>query len=253
MFNIEHYLDSLPEDIEEIYVSHRHITKLDVSRFKNLQKLHCSDSRISYLHLNANLRALYCYNNHLACLHLNENLETLYCENNHLTSLHLNKNLQLLNCSGNELTSLHLNEKLETLSCSGNDLTSLHLNEKLKTLNCSHNQLTCLHLNKKVEILNCSFNQLNYLYLNEQLERIAYHNNPIYEIINGYDANIVKQRMRILNQFRYFYYCLKFKKQLRDWLWVKIREPKIIIKYSHAYLLEHLHEDTDLDELLDNW
>jgi hypothetical protein len=36
-------------------------------------------------------------------------------------------------------------------------------------------------------------------------------------------------------------------------LWVKIREPKIREKYSHDYLVEHLHEETDLDELLENW
>jgi hypothetical protein len=59
--------------------------------------------------------------------------------------------------------------------------------------------------------------------------------------------------MRVLNQFRYLYYCLKFKKRFRDLLWVKIREPKIRIKYSPKYLLENLHEDIDLDELLKNW
>ena len=86
------------------------------------------------------------------------------------------------------------------------------------------------------------------LHLNETVEKIVYHNNPIYERIG--DTNI-KQRLQTWNNFRYFYYCLKFKKRFRDWLWVKIREPKIRIKYSHAHLLEHLR-DTDLEEL-DNW
>jgi len=89
--------------------------------------------------------------------------------------------------------------------------------------------------------------------LNEKLETIGYNKNPIYEIINSDVIEIIKQQMRVLNQFRYLYYCLKFKKQFRDWLWVKIREPKIRLKYSHAYLVEHLHENTDLDELLSNW
>ena len=39
MFNIEIYLDSLPEDIEEIDVSRKGIQNLDVTRFKNLKKL----------------------------------------------------------------------------------------------------------------------------------------------------------------------------------------------------------------------
>jgi len=36
-------------------------------------------------------------------------------------------------------------------------------------------------------------------------------------------------------------------------LWVRIREPKIREKYSHDNLVKNLHEDTDLDELLENW
>jgi hypothetical protein len=45
---------------------------------------------------------------------------------------------------------------------------------------------------------------------------------------------------------------LKFKKQFRDWLWVKIREPRIREKYSYKYL-ENLHEESDLDEFLAAW
>jgi hypothetical protein len=65
--------------------------------------------------------------------------------------------------------------------------------------------------------------------------------------------NTIKRKIQVINQFRYLYYSLKFKKRLRDLLWVKIREPKIREKYSHDYLVEHLHEDTDLDDLLQNW
>ena len=53
-------LDSLPEDIEEIDVSHQDITYLDVSRFKNLKKLNCSYNRLTSLRLNENLQTLYC-------------------------------------------------------------------------------------------------------------------------------------------------------------------------------------------------
>ena len=195
MFNIETYLDSLPNDIKEIDVSNKGIKSLDVTKFKNLKTLNCN-------------------NNQLTSLHLNEKLQTLYCNNNQLSSLHLNENLKTLNCDNNQLTSLHL-ENLETLICSKNQLISLHLNEKLQIL--------------------------------------VYNNNPIYDIINSDVIEIIKQKLRVLNQFKYLYYSLKFKKRLRDLLWVKIREPKIRIKYSHDYLVEHLHEDTDLDELLENW
>ena len=106
MFNIETYLDSLPYDIKEIDVSNRGITVLDVSTFKNLNKLHCHCNQSTSLHLNENLEELYCYKNQLTSLQLNENLERLYCSDNQLTSLHLNENLKTLYWYHNQLTSL---------------------------------------------------------------------------------------------------------------------------------------------------
>ena len=141
----------------------------------------------------------------------------------------------------------------QTLWCSHNQLTSLHLNEKLQTLFCSHNQLSSLHLNDNLEKIFCYNNQLTSLHLNEKLQTIIYNDNPIYKIINSAVIDTITRKLRVLNQFRYLYYSLKFKKRLRDLLWVKIREPKIRKKYSHDYLLANLHEDTDLDELLNNW
>lgn len=184
--------------------------------------------------LNETLQELYCYYNQLTFLpQLNEKLKFLCCDDNQLTSLPPLKNTQILNCCNNHLTSLQLNEKLVYLVCCSNQLTSLHLNENLITLHCTNNQLTSLHLNEKLKTLYCT-------------------NNPIYEIINIRNKCIIKQ-LKILNRFCYLYYCLKFKKQFRDWLWVKIREPKIREKYSHNYLIKNLHKNTDLDELLDNW
>jgi hypothetical protein len=174
--------DSFPEDTEEICVSNKGLTSLDVTRFKNLK--------------------------------------ILYCENNKLTSLQLNENLQELHCCHNKLTCLHLNKNLEYLSCYNNKLTCLHLNENLHTLYCISNPIS--------EIL--------YDHMSKILDHIG----------------IIK-KLRVLNQFRDLYYCLKFKKRFRDLLWVKIREPKIREKYSHDYLVKNLHEETDLDELLENW
>jgi len=228
-------INSLPDDITKLDVSNRGLTSLDVRRFKNL-------------------RILYCFHNHLTSLHLNENLEELYCYNNRLTSLYLNENLQRLHCFQNYLTCLQLNENLQILCCNDNCLSSLHLNEKLIELYCCDNQLSSLHLNENLDTLYCYRNQLTSLHLNENLKIIHYYYNPIYEIIGDInDIDKIKQKMQILNNFRYLYYCLKFKKRFRDLLWVKIREHKIREKYSHSYLLENLHEDTDLDDLLNNW
>ena len=246
-------LNSLPEDTEEINVSDKRLTSLDVRRFKNLKKLYCSNNYLTSLYLNENLERLYCGNNQLTSLHLNENLQVIYCEHNKLTSLHLNEKLERLYCVNNRLASLILNKNLLTLYCSYNKLTYLYLNANLYALYCYNNQLASLHLNENLQELYCSENKLISLHLNEKLVIINYINNPIYEIINTNDKQIIKQKLRVLNQFKYLYYSLKFKKRFRDLLWTKIREPKIREKYSHDYLVVNLHEDTDLDDLLENW
>ena len=63
----------------------------------------------------------------------------------------------------------------------------------------------------------------------------------------------IKQNIKILNNFRYLYYSLQFKKQLRKWLWEKVRDKHIMDKYHPKYLLENLDEDDDLDTVLNNW
>jgi hypothetical protein len=90
--------------------------------------------------------------------------------------------------------------------------------------------------------------------LNQNLRTINYENNPIFGIIDSYDKLVIRQKVKILNQFCYLYYCLKFKKQLRDWLWIKVREPRIRERFHYKYLIENLaDEETDLDEVLDKW
>ena len=240
-FNIETYLNSLSEDIQKINVSDKDINYLpDLRRFKKLKILNCNNNKLTSLP------------------HFNEKLEKIYCCHNQLSSLPLlNENLKELYCSHNQLTSLpQFNKKLEQLNCSNNQITSLpHFNEKLEKIYCSYNQLSFLpHLNKKLKILYCRNNKLNSLpYFNEELEDLYYDDNPIWKIIKNDNLSILKIKIQLLNNFCYLYYCLKFKKKFRDLLWVKIREPKIKERYSHDYLVKHLHEDTDLDEFLNNW
>jgi hypothetical protein len=59
--------------------------------------------------------------------------------------------------------------------------------------------------------------------------------------------------VQILNKFRYLFFSLKFKKQLRKILYEKIREPKIRIKYHPMHLINNLGENDDLDDFLEKW
>jgi Leucine-rich repeat (LRR) protein len=149
------------------------------------------------------------------------------------------KNLEILNCSENQLTSLpSLPQSLEILYCSENQLTSLPtLPQNLEILYCSENQLTSLPTLPTQSLL-----------------ELYYDNNPIYEIINNNRMIQINKNIKILNNFRHLYYCLKFKEQLRNyWLWEKVREPIVMKKYHPNYLLENLGDEDDLDAVLYNW
>ncbi len=112
-FNIEKYLDSLPEDITELNVSGKNLTYLpDLSRFKNLQELCCASNNLTYLpKLNENLKHLSCSDNKLISLpKFNERLEKVWCRHNKLTLLpELNKELIYMNWDNNDLLKIYYN------------------------------------------------------------------------------------------------------------------------------------------------
>jgi Leucine-rich repeat (LRR) protein len=262
-FDIEKYFDTISSNTEKIDLSYGGLIHLstNISRFTKLKILKCNNNKLTKLPpLPESLEILSCYNNQLTELpELNVNLQRFVCHHNQLSSLPpLNEKLEELCCDDNQLTELpKLNKKLRELYCSNNRLTKIPiLNEQLIKLYCGNNQLTEIPpLNKNLKTLYCENNRLNYLpLLNETLESLWYVDNPIYEIIENDALNISRKEVKILNDFRFSYYCLKFKKRFRDWLWVRIREPRIREKYHPDYLLEHLlNEETDLDMILENW
>jgi len=90
--------------------------------------------------------------------------------------------------------------------------------------------------------------------LNEKLISFNFDNNPICEIINSRkNMNETKEKIKIFNKFRYLYYSLKFKKQFRDLLWKKVREPMIMRRYHPSYLIEKLDVDIDLEMVVNSW
>ena len=239
--DIKTYFKSLSDDIVSLNISNKNVTSLpDLTRFKNLKILHCSNNKLTLLPT------------------LPQNLEELNCYDNELTLLPtLPQKLKILRCFNNKLTLLpSLPQKLQRLYCDNNELTWLPtLPQNLIAVDCSDNKLTCLPtLPQNLEALYCYNNKLTLLpSLPRNLERLVCYNNPIYEILQGNSLFQIKQNIKILNKFRHLYYCLKFKKQLRKWLWEKVREPKIKKIYSPNYLLENLGDEDDLNEFLNNW
>jgi len=191
-FNIDQYLNSLPDDINTINLGFTKLTYLpDLSRFKNLQILSCNFNYLTSLPV------------------LPENLKEIYCDFNQLISLPvLPKNLRILYCNHNNLRSLPV------------------LPENLKYLSCINNQLTSLPI------------------LNKNLKEFCYYKNPVCDIVN---FNDFEKNIETLYNFRYLYYCLKYKKRF-----LKLMEP-IIKKRYHPSYLDNLTEDDDLDEILKKW
>lgn len=230
-FDIEEYFDSLPNNIEEITICYRGLTYLpDLRRFKKLKKLDCS--------------------------------------NNNLTSLpRLPKKLKDLNCSKNELTCLHtLPVNLNYLNCEKNKLTSLpELHNRLVKLYCSNNKLNSLPaLPSHLYHLDCSRNKIyRFPSIPQELSYFNYCYTPLFNIINSDtrgNIHIVRKKINIINNWQKIYrtnsqtkyYALKFKKQFRDWLWLRVRQPKIQ-KYYDAEYLSNLKEEDDLDSFLEDW
>lgn len=253
-------------------------------RFKNLRVLELKGSLQKLINLPSlppSLKFLNCSNNKLTQLpELHFGLTSLICTNNELSYLpKLPESLEQLHCYENNLTSLpELPKSLKNLSCHSNLLTSLPiLPPNLLCLSCPNNQIKHLpSLPSLLDRINCSNNCIHYLpEIPDSLEELICGNNPFHsdchmyikDVNNYYSEDDVSyyrplrhilDKIKTLNRFRELFYALKYKKQLRYLLWVKIREPKIREKYHPNHLLKMLSENgeldlDELDELLDKW
>ena len=230
-FDIENYINSLPDDIEIINVSCKNLTYLpSLKRFHKLKKL-------------------LCFNNKLTSLpELNVSLRELHCTRNNLTSLpELNNELQVLYCSYNQLTSLpKLNNQLKRLYCHTNQLTGLpKLNNVIQELICNNNQLTSLpELNNKLVNFDCRDNFIPH--------GIRFDG----AILDQEERDRINKAFQLLYRFKLMFWSLKYKAQFRHWLWVKVRLPKIEKTYHPSKLNELLNADMseeELDNLIIAW
>jgi len=145
---------------------------------------------------------------------------------------------------------------LTDVYCGINQLSVLpKLPSALNGLCCGNNQLSILpSLPNSLMFLECEHNRLNVLPDLPSHLGIIYYHTPIYDMLKTNDTNIIRQNVCILNKFRRLYYSLKFKRQFHDWLWERVRRPKIEMQYHPDNLAKQLvDEDTDLDIVLDKW
>jgi Leucine-rich repeat (LRR) protein len=263
-FDIDTYLNLLPDDELLINVSNLKLKYLpSLHRFNKLEQLYCQGNELTELpELNETLQILNCANNNLTCLpNLNSSLQELYCYNNYLLFLpELNPNLRLLNCGNNELSKLpNLNEILFKLQCYGNQLEYLpELNDNLNYLDCGMNNILYLpKLNPYLEHLYCSNNKLtHYPTINNNLIALDSSCNKLPSSLTITCFRLTQQEKDLINRFnkcRFRIMCLKYKRHFREWLYIKIRLPKIEKKYSPKNLVKILDVDNDLLSLIEKW
>ncbi len=72
--------------------------------------------------------------------------------------------------------------------------------------------------------------------------------NPIYEII-GKDIS----KLKILQKFIELFYTIKCRNRLRNYLWERVRRPKIEAKYNPENLIKLIEGKEHYDDLIEDW
>lgn len=138
--------------IKRLDCSQAQLSKLDVSKARELTSLWCSENELTDLDV-SNLPDLNC----------------LYCSKNNLTALNIdaNKRITELDCSENKIAGINLsnNKELNRFLAFHNKLSRINLenNEKLIGIDLSENSLTQLDVtnNRLLETIYCNGNQIH--------------------------------------------------------------------------------------------
>ncbi len=159
------YLNTFPTDIKNLDITYHFGDKnlvvglLDLSRFTDLESLHCCNNQISVLtSIPITIKYIWCRGNCMMSLHLTKehtNLVELHCRLNRITSLEIPNSIVKLDCSENQLTSLVINSNnIYHVDCSKNSLTRLKINaseaENDVKLCCCNNPLDIIELSQSV-------------------------------------------------------------------------------------------------------
>jgi hypothetical protein len=91
--------------------------------------------------------------------------------------------------------------------------------------------------------------------MTENVCALKCNNNPISNIVYNRKTTIHKKNINTLYKFKYTFYTLKYKKQLRTWMWNTI-EKNAINKYSPDKLnnlIDGIEDEDAFQEVLNSW
>ena len=252
-------LPILPESVRYLHCQYNELTSLPSVLPPNLYHLNCESNRLKHLPsiLPDTLRWLICSWNNLSELpeELSAELTGLICSNNRLSKLpdclsHVDNRVIKLDARNNQLTFLPIMPRgLAYLYVSNNRLTNIAslLHTMCLRLDFRENNISaCPSIPNGVE-LHFSGTPLEYVF------RELFGKSPVYMT----DKNITK--VKVINNFRWTYYHVKLKRKMKDWLWERVRLPKIKAMYSPAqltYILASIPDNVSAEEaqaVIDGW
>ena len=241
--SIQNYLDILSNDIIELDLSDRNLTELpNLIRFYKLTRLNISMNKLKEL------------------VTLPSTLKILDCSNNNITKISsLPPVLKIFDCRFNKLKELiELPPILEILDCSYNEITHIPLlPSRLKIFECAYNNIIKLpRIPYNLSKLICNDNQLIILPLiPKHLDIFNYDSNPIYDLIDSDDIDIINKRCNIIYRFIFSCYVFKYRKQFKNFYYKRIVEPRVIRRSNPSNLLRLIEDNSNKNiiEIIDNF
>jgi hypothetical protein len=71
--------------------------------------------------------------------------------------------------------------------------------------------------------------------------------NERYVVIENNNYVYFKKRYNIINRFKYSYYAAKLRHKFRDWLWIRVREKKIMKQWAPDILQKQIEYETNVN------
>lgn len=273
-------------NLTDLNCSYNQLTELN-DLPDSLLYLNCRKNKLKKIILPPNLKIFECTYNQIERLDMPDSLEQVYCAYNRIKNIkHISKSLKHFNCVDNKLIKLPpMPDNLTYLCIAGNiNLKLPKLNNKLKKLNCSScniekidylpESLEYIYVNcnniSKLPFIKQKLNTLNIKATNIEIDKLCY----LYDKIDNFSCYGCKlfnesitekdckyyykeniNILKIIYQFKYNYFLLRFKTKFMDWLWIG-REKKAMEKYSPENLeklLSGVIDEDDMMNKLDSW
>ena len=289
-------LNMLPANTTRIVLANKGLTSVpSLARFTKLTYVNLEGNKLTTLPEMPNgICHINCTSNRLETLEgLPDSVKELYVSGNKIRRItKLPTNLNILHISKNLLQSIDaLPPVLKVLSCDGNNLTKLpELPNTLNILWCFHNKdLNMLpEIPASLRVLFCSkcsirriprlpdalyelvcndnpITVIENLPTNLRMQNTTLGNLPILKTLNNFKSNkltknesidFYRKNLSKLQRARELRHALKLKDRFRNWLWLKVRLPKIE-RANHPDLLSRYrlpeYADEDMEEVMENF